>query len=379
MSQSMTRAEKWRLILGRAVSTKEVLEGLPEAESITTFSTMNLSGQWRRMEGALERIYGGKRFGGSGDSSPKVATWLDDIRACFPVDSVKLLQQDALKVHGLSQILFEPEILDTLVPSVELAAQILQMKEAIPDHAKDSARRIVAEVAEEIRRRLADELQTAVHGQLDRSRHSPLKHSANLDIATTLRRNLKHWDREHQRIILERPCFFARRKRSMERQIIVALDQSGSMAPSLVYGAVTASILASLNAVQTHLVTFDTEVVDLSDRVDDPVDVLLGIQLGGGTDINRAVGYCQTLVQDPQRAVLLLVTDLYEGGRADELLVRLENLATSGVRVVCLLAMDDRGEPAYDHRLAQQVRNLGIPVMACPPQRLADMLGGLLE
>jgi Mg-chelatase subunit ChlD len=232
---------------------------------------------------------------------------------------------------------------------------------------------------EDIERQLADRARRAVGGALDRSARSTRPRPADIDWHRTIRANLRHYQAEHRTVIPERLVGHARRRRSLQRELILCLDQSGSMASSVIYAGVFGAALASLPALSVRVVAFDTAVVDLSDRLGDPVDLLFGIRLGGGTDIDQALGYCQSLVTRPAGTVLVLVTDLYEGGDEQQMLRRAASLIRAGVQVIVLLALSDDGAPAYDHAMAAQVAALGAPVFACTPDRFPDLLATAME
>jgi hypothetical protein len=237
----------------------------------------------------------------------------------------------------------------------------------------------VRKVVEEIMKRLRGGVEQAVRGALDRSRHSPMRSLPNLDWARTIRRNLKNYDRERKVVIPESFHFFARQHRRKEWNVIVCMDQSGSMADSVVYGGVMGAIFASMPSLETHVVVFDTEVVNLTEKCHDPVDILFGVQLGGGTDINRAVAYCQGLIHDPRKTLFLLITDLYEGGNGKELVRRMEELTASGVKAICLLALSDSGVPSHDENMAHRFAEARVPCFGCTPTMLPVLLEGALK
>jgi Mg-chelatase subunit ChlD len=375
----MDRTQKWRLILGRTAEQ--------ELRAMAGCAGAILDGPLSEIDGALGMIYEeeekpeekGQRSAGLGKSVPRLAKWLGDIRSYFPRDVVAVIQQDAIERKGLKQLLFEPETLGEVTPSVEMVGTLLSLKGMIPDRAKETARAIVREVVEEIVKRLRSGLEQSVRGSLDRSRHAPLKSLPNLDWKRTLERNLKNYVREKKTVIPDRFFFWARQHRRKEWNVIVCMDQSGSMAESVVYGSVTGAILASLPALETHVIVFDTEVVDLTEECSDPVDLLFGVQLGGGTDINRAVKYCQGLIHDPRKTLLILITDLFEGGNGAELVRRFEEMTESGVRALTLLALSDSGVPSFDEHLAKKLRALGVPCFGCTPGVLPDLLAGALR
>jgi Mg-chelatase subunit ChlD len=237
----------------------------------------------------------------------------------------------------------------------------------------------VRAVVEELMKKLESDIISAVRGALDRSRHSPLKSLPNLDWKRTIGSNLKNYIKERKTIIPDRFFFWARQLKRREWNVIVCMDQSGSMAESVVYGAVTGAILASMPALETHVIVFDTEVVDLTESCSDPVDILFGVQLGGGTDINRAVKYCQGLIHDPRKTLFILITDLYEGGNATELVRRMEEMASSGVRAVTLLALSDSGIPSFDEHMAKRLRALRVPCFGCTPNMLPELLSAAIK
>lgn len=371
LGENLERLKRWRLVLGG---------GSADGTGCT------LSGNEARMDTALARLYGdgegdegdaGKR-GGLGKSRPSVARWLGDIREFFPKSVVKVMQQDALERQGLRQMLLEPELMENLSPDVHLAADLIALKDTMPAKAKDTARLVVQRVVEELERKLAEPMRAAVMGSLHRSVRNRRPRHSEIDWHRTIRANLKHYQPTHQTIIPERRIGFGRKKSAL-RDIVLCIDQSGSMGTSVVYSGVLGAVLATLKAVQTRMVVFDTEVVDLSDKLQDPVDLLFGVQLGGGTDINRALAYCQTLVGRPQETILVLVSDLYEGGNRAEMLGRAQTLVGSGVQMIALLALSDDGRPSYDHQVAAEFAGLGIPCFACTPDLFPDLMAAAIH
>ncbi len=377
------RYTRWRLVLGKSAD-----EGLCQLAGRPGGGL--LSGDLANLDQALGFIYGGaddaqadgkskKRSAGLGASAPRLAKWLGDIRGYFNTDVVAIVQKDAIERKGLKQLLFEPETLAQVTPSIDLVGTLMSLKNMIPDSAKEAAREIVRAVVEDIVKRLRGQLEQAVRGSLDRSRHSPIRSLPNMDWQRTIRRNLKNYDQKRAVLVPDNFHFFARQHRRREWNVIVCMDQSGSMADSVVYGGVMGAILASIPALETHVIVFDTEVVDLTEQCHDPVDLLFGVQLGGGTDINRAVAYCQEFVHDPRKTVFLLITDLYEGGNARELVRRMEEMTAAGVRAICLLALSDSGVPSYDENLARKFGEVGVPCFACTPTMLPPLLEGALK
>lgn len=358
------RLRRWRLILGGGA-----------ADGIASDS-FRLGSADAAMDQALSSLYdaqGEGRSGGLGSSSPKVARWLGDIRSYFPSSVVRIMQKDALERLNLHQMLMEPEMLEAVEPDVHMVANLLSLSGIMPSKTKETARIVVNRVVEELLKKLSSPLQQAVMGSLNRAvRNSRPRHNE-IDWHRTIRANLRHYQPQYQTIIPERRIGFGR-KRSSLKDIVLCIDQSGSMATSVVYASIFAAVLASLPAVKTHMVVFDTAIVDLTEMLQDPVDVLFGTQLGGGTDINRAVSYCQGLICKPEDTIFVLISDLYEGGDNRALLKRMGSLVQSGVQCVTLLALNDDGAPCFDHRNAAQLATLGIPSFACSPDQFPGLM-----
>ena len=309
------RLRRWRLVLGG-----------DEAEG----TGVSLGGEDRGIDGALDAVYGSRGSDLSG-SAPTVARWLGELRSHFPSGVVRVVQQDAIDRLGLHRLLLEPEVLDNVTPDVHLAATLMSLRDALPEASRQVARRVVRQVVEDIERRLSARTRAAAKGALDRSSRTRRPKPSEIDWDRTIRANLRHYQPEHRTVIPERLVGHGRRKRSLAAELILCLDQSGSMAASVVHAGVLGASLASLPTLQTRVIAFDTSVVDLTEELGDPVDVLFGIQLGGGTDIDQALGYCQTLVSNPAKTVLILLTDLYEGGDESSMLRR----AASLLRAAC--------------------------------------------
>jgi VWA domain containing CoxE-like protein len=369
---------RWRLILGKDADV-----------SLCDMGGRSLSGGDAEMDAALAAIYDDvadadgdpkQRQAGLGGSAPRLAKWLGDIRTYFKEDVVSVIQADAIERKGLTQLLFEPETLKGVQPNIQLVGTLMALKGRIPERTKETAREVVRAVVEEVKKKLEQRLRQAVLGALNRREHSPLPSAAAIDWKWTIGRNLKNYRPELGTIVPERVYFHSRSQRSNAWTVIVDMDQSGSMADSVVYGAVCGSIFASLPALDTHVVAFDTAVVDLTEKCGtDPVDMLFGVQLGGGTDINKSVAYCEQFVTEPKKTLFILITDLFEGGNQAQLVRRLGELAAAGVKAMCLLALSDSGAPSYDEGLARKLASLGIPCFACTPARLPDLVEGALR
>lgn len=363
MNDSQELLRRWRLLLGG-----------DEADGIG----MSLSGDDANIDAALAALYDSDRRAGLGKSAPNVPRWLGDIRKYFPKSVVQVMQRDALSRLNLTQLLTEPELLESVEADVHLIATLLSLQGVIPAKTKETARRVVAQVVDDLMRRLQDPMREAVTGALNRAARNRRPRHNEIDWQRTIRANLQHYQEEYKTIIPHQRIGWGR-KRSALRQVILCVDQSGSMAASVVYSGIFGAVMASIPAVQTRLVVFDTSVVDLTDQLHDPVEVLFSTQLGGGTDINRAVGYCQSLVERPQETIFVLISDLYEGGVEEELLKRAATLIASGVTFITLLALSDEGAPSYDRTLAAKLSALGAPSFACTPDLFPELMAAAIR
>jgi Mg-chelatase subunit ChlD len=349
---------RWRLILGggEGEGTGQKLEGIDIG-----------------VDNALDMLYNGEQGGSLDESAPNIARWLGDIRAYFPTPVVQMLQRDAIERLKLRQLLLEPEMLSAVEPDVHLIATLLSLNEVMPTQTRDTARQVVQRVVQELERRLATPTRQAVTGSLNRAERNHHPRHNEIDWPRTILTNLKHYQPEYKTIIPETRIGHGR-KRSSLRDLILCIDESGSMATSVVYASIFGAVLASLPAMRTHMIVFDTSVVDLTAELHDPVELLFGTQLCGGTDINRALEYCQGLIRRPKQTVLVLISDLFEGGDREEMIQRAHSIVGSGVQFISLLALNDDGAPGYDHAVAETFAAMGIPAFACTP----DLFPGLM-
>jgi VWA domain containing CoxE-like protein len=381
MPANPEQIKRWRLILGQHAqdSLNKMAGGAGGCE---------LSAEQRAIDEALAAIYDetqaegqrGKRSAGLGPSAPNLAKWLGDIRTYFKADVVTVIQNDAIERKGLTQLLFEPEMLKNVEPNPHLVGTLMSLKGRIPERTKETARYVVRAVVEKVKRLLEQRIRQAVMGALNRNEHTPIPHASSIDWKWTIGRNLKNYQPSLGTIVPEKVYFFSRAQRSNNWTVIVCMDQSGSMAESVVYGSVTGSIFASLPALDTRVVAFDTEIVDLTEQCgNDPVDMIFGVQLGGGTDINKAVAYCEKFITDPAQTIMFLITDLFEGGNEAQLVRRLREMVESGVRVICLLALSDSGIPCFDERVAKKISEFGVPCFGCTPNKLPELIEGVLK
>lgn len=354
---------KWRLILGRQSDPQQ---------NITLNTTE------KGMEEALDLLYNTERKAGLGNSAPRINRWLKDIRQYFPTPVVQLLQKDALERLGLKRMLLEPELLDSIVPDIDLAATILSLNKILPEQTKETARKVVRQVVEELEKKLRQPMQQAIQGSLNRAVKNYNPKFNEINWHQTIRKNLKHYQPDYQTIIPERLIGFGKKGQQL-KNVILLIDQSGSMSTSVVYAAILGSILASLRSIRTNLVVFDTSVVDLTEMLNDPVDLLFAAQLGGGTDIDKALCYTQTLIQRPADTIFVLISDLFEGGNPTAMMQKVNEIKASGVQFITLLALNDDGAPSYNHDIAEQMALLDIPAFACTPQLFPDLMAAAIN
>lgn len=358
-----TELRKWRLILGG------------NQNDGTDFQLTSLE---LNMDKTLEALYDSNKSGGLGPSSPNVSRWLGDIRGFFPESVVHIMQKDALQRLNLTQMLFEKEMLETVVPDVHLVATLMTLSKVIPEKTKSTARQVIRKVVDELLKKLTQPTQQAILGSLNRSIRNRRPRHHEINWPQTILKNLKNYQPDYKTIITEIKIGHGRKRNSL-KDVVLCIDQSGSMGSSVVYSGIFGSVMASVPAIKTRMVVFDTSVVDLTDELSDPVELLFGVQLGGGTDINLALTYCQQIITRPLDTILVLVTDLFEGGDKAGMLKRATELNAAGVQMIVLLALNDDGAPGYDHANAQFFSDLGIPVFACSPDKFPDLMAAAIS
>lgn len=355
--------KRWKLILGDKSDPEQQIS-LDQVE--------------QGMSDVLDALYDSEKDRGLGTSSPNVNRWLGDIRKYFKSSLVQLLQKDALDRLGLEEMLMEPELLETIDADVELASTLLSLNKVMPLKTRESARIVVQKVVDELLRKLRSPLQTALRGSLNKASRKLRPKMHEVDWPRTIMANLKHYQKDYQSIVPEKLIGYGKRRRQL-KHIILLVDQSGSMASSMVYAAVCGAVIASLPSLRTNLVVFDTSVVDLTDHLHDPVELLFATQLGGGTHIDKALQYTQSLIHNPQETILVLVSDLMEGGNERSLLKNVASLVRDGVQLISLLALSDKGTPVYDRSIASQFNALDIPVFGCTPDLFPELMAAAIN
>lgn len=363
--QEQERLRRWRLLLGDPADD----------------FTCQLSDDDQGMDDALSQLYDTEETGqkgGLGSSNPKVARWLGDIRRYFPAPTVQVMQKDAIERLNLQQMLLEPEFLAQAEVDVHLVSSLLHLNSLIPAKTRETARQVVRKLVDQLLKKLEQPTHQAIQGTLARNIRNPRPRLNEIDWPRTIQANLKHYQPEHKTIIPEKLVGYGR-KRSSLKDVVLCIDQSGSMAASVIYSSIFGAVIASLPAVSTRFVLFDTAVVDLTDELHDPVDLLFGAQLGGGTDIHKALSYCESHVQRPNDTVMVLISDLCEGGSEKGMIQTAKRLIDSGVTFVALLALSDEGQPYSDERNAARFAALGIPVFACTPDQFPGLMATALS
>ena len=371
---------RWRLLLGEpADDALGVRLGKDEAAMDAALASLYDQDDDREGAGPGPPTSTGGSGRGSGleGSAPRVARWLGDIRTYFPASVVQVMQRDAVERLNLTELLFEPELLASVQPDVHLVGALVGLNRVLPDHTRATARTVVQQVVDQIEQRIADKTRSAVSGALNRAARTRRPQQRDIDWNRTIAANLKNYLPEHRTVVPERLVGYGRSSRLVAKDVVVAIDQSGSMAESVVYASVFGAVLASIRSVRTSLVAFDTSVVDLSDRLDDPEVSKATREVR--TDISSAIAYCQTLVTRPADTLFVLISDLFEGGIAEEMLGRVARMQADGVTVVAMLALADSGSPAYDHEHAASLAALGVPAFACTPDLFPDLLGVALR
>ena len=372
--RDIEQLNKWRLMLGK-YSSDQISFGQGSA-------------RYMEMEDVLDYLYSREYGEDSGvreekgsleDSNLTVSHWINKVRKLFPKETVEILEKQALDRYGMTELLTDREVLAKMEPNQELLKMILQLKGSMNRSVLQEAERIVKVVVQELMEKLEQRIKIGIIGKLNRNSESVIKSSRNLDIKKTIAKNLKNYDKDREKLILDRVYFNSRVRKYNNWRIVIAVDESGSMLDSVIHSAVTAGIFAKLPMLDTRLVIFDTNVVDLSDHLDNPVETLMSVQLGGGTNIGQAVRYCEGLIDNPDKTIFVLITDLYEGGSVNELYATSRNIIESGAKMIVLTALDVNANPNYNRTVAARLVDLGAHVAAMTPEQLADWVGGVIS
>lgn len=368
---------RWRLVLGKHAEPHGICIGADDESS-------------RRIEALVGYLFSGDdsagqqrstdRSGGLGPGhAMNVPRWVDEVHQLFPRQAKEVMERELIHRKGLRELMEKPEILERIEPNQELVKTLLTHRDLMNEKTRALARKIIQQVVEELKKKLKVQVEPAITGAIRRDKHSPRHVYRNLDLKRTVRRNLHNFDSSSRKLLVDRLYFHAAERNSRPWHIIVAVDQSGSMLDSAIYSAVMASIFVELPAVRTSLFLFDTEIADLTDQVGQPVDVLLSIQLGGGTDITKALQYAYQLVRQPARTIVVLVTDFYEGRAERELVNQVKEMAQAGIRMIGLGALGYDARPEYNKTTASKCRKVGMDILSCTPEKLAEAMAHIIR
>lgn len=371
---------RWRLVLGSmsdnslsfSGSDREIMS-FEDMEQLLDYLYSHAQGDDVRGESISDRS------GGLGESQLTAAKWITKVRELFPKQTAEVLERHALDEFKMTELLTDKKVLEQMKPDMSLLKTVLQLKHLMKGEVLETAKKIARAVAEELSEKLAQSTRQALTGRLDRNSKSPVRSARNIDIHKTIRRNLKNYDKENETLMLKDVYFSSRVKKYNKKTVIIAVDESGSMLGSVIYSAVMAQIISKLPFAEIKLVIFDTEIVDLSGMVEDPVEVMMSVQLGGGTDIGKALSYCESLIQTPSDTCVLCVTDLCEGGYPHILLNTAQNIMTSGAKLSFLTALDECANPVYDKNMGQLLADMGAFVGALTPDQLGDYIGRIFS
>ncbi len=368
MKDDRVRKTRWRLVLGKG--SEDSCGGDLEDEWARRDTTLGYL--YDREYTAGRNVRSRQDSGGLGDSVLAVSEWINSVHELFPKNTIERIEKDALERYQLDEMLTNPELLKRSQPSESLLKAVLRTKHLMNQDVLAIARDLVRKVVSELLEKLAREVNTPFAGVRDRRRRSFVRVAKNFDARTTIKRHLKNYDRDKKCILIETPHFFSRVRRQAEKwRIIVLIDQSGSMVNSIIHSAVTAAIFVGIKTVKTNLIAFDTNIIDLSETCSDPVETLMKVQLGGGTDIGRALAYAQTLIDSPRNTIVILISDFFEGAPKQNMIATVKNMVESGVSFLGLAALDYDTNPTFDRDMASQLVNLGAHVAAMTPGELA--------
>lgn len=369
----LRRLSRWRLILGPDAEQ----QGIKSADSHSLQQAQALDYLFDDTDKQPAK-QGQGRSGGSGKSQFTIPEWIHQIDQLFPREAKEVLEQELIARRGLAQLLQQPELLEKVEANMELVKTILTFKDLLNEETRVLARKVIHKVVTELKDKIQLEVEAAINGAIRRDRHSPAKVFRNFDMKTTLRRNLQNWDAESQKLVVHQSFFFAAERRKRPWHIIVAVDQSGSMLESAVFSTIMASIFYELPSMHTSLFLFDTDIADLTDQVGQPVDVLLKVQLGGGTNIAKAMQYAQQLIKEPRRTIVVLITDFYEGGNEEKLLQQCEAITLSGTRTIGLAALGYDARPDYDRNMAGKLMKRGMDIITATPEQLGQCISQII-
>ena len=375
-SNTDQQVKRWRLILGQYADDN---------------LNNKLDSYEQQIDQALDYLYqheylargllteGKNRSGGKDGSVYNTVNWLRQSRKLFPKSTFERMQNQALERYNLQGILNNPNAVKELQPNFNSVRLLMRLRGKLSNSVQDEVKALIKKVVDEILQKIQTSFINTMTGKKNRFRRSLRKNSQNFDWRTTIKANLKHFDHDQQRIVIEKAIFNSRAKRQLPWDIILCVDQSGSMDSSIIYSAVCASIITQLPAVKLHLFVFDTQVVDLSHLVSDPVEILMTVQLGGGTNIGYALNYAEQRITNPTRTIMVVVSDFYEGVNLTNLYNTVARLNANRVKMLGLAALDYSATPVYDLQTSQELANRGMQIAALTPEHFANWLAEVMQ
>ncbi|WP_346677864.1 VWA domain-containing protein [uncultured Brachyspira sp.] len=365
---------RWRLILG-------------------SFSNLEIDNEYSEIDEALNFLYDREytqndrysldNFNNSNSSKEKsvltVPKWILKVKKLFPKETVEIMQKQALEKYKLTEILTDENILKEIEPNIELLKNILTFKDMMSQNVKKLAYDIVKKTLEEIKNKMEVEIKKVFYGKKLTNSNTTNKIFKNLDIKKTIRYNLKNYDIKNKTIFTDKLFFNQNIRKYNPYNIIILIDESGSMLDSVIYSSIMASIFANLPYLSIKLIIFDISVVDLSEHIKEPIDILFKVQLGGGTNIAQALEYAKKITVAPDKTIVLLISDLFDSNDYKLMYKNANDIIESGSKLIVLTALDYNANSIYDKEAARYFSKIGAKVGALTPSKLSKWISDIIS
>lgn len=365
---------RWRLILG-------------------SFSNLEIDDEYSEIDKTLNFLYdreytqnGGyslDNFNNANSSKEKsaltVPKWISKVKKLFPKETVEIMQKQALEKYKLTEILTDENILKEIEPNIELLKNILTFKDMMSQNVKKLAYDIVKKTLEEIKNKMEVEIKKVFYGKKLPNSNTTNKIFKNLDIKKTIRYNLKNYDIKNKTIFTDKLFFNQNIKKYNPYNIIILIDESGSMLDSVIYSSIMASIFANLPYLSIKLIIFDISVVDLSEHIKEPIDILFKVQLGGGTNIAQALEYAKKITFAPDKTIVLLISDLFDSNDYKLMYKNANDIIEAGSKLIVLTALDYNANSIYDKEAARYFSKIGAKVGALTPSKLSKWISDIIS